>query len=716
MLQCLLSGVSIGAIYGLLGLALALSFYVTRVINFAQGQMLTTAIVVAASLSEAGYNPWIGVALGPIAACAIGVASYFVAVRPILKADRFSFGWMVSTLGFGLALENAIAYVVGPRSRAFPPLLNDIGVHIGGALLTAQQILAIAVAAVIVAALELVRRRTLFGKVGMATAFDPEMAECIGANTMMVAAVTFAISGVLAGIAGGLIAPRTFANPYLGGTFNTFGFVAMMIGGAENPAFAMYGGLLLGVMSEGANTYINSQASDWFPFVVLVLVLLISPKGIFSLRVVALAQLPYLIKQIPLSLKGLGERITARSIERPIAVGRTDEIIAAFAESPFCPTGAIRADRGDRNCLFRRDIFHRLGGLAGPRPHSRCGDLRHSRHMPGCNGGHSWSLFAGSRRLLRHRRLSHDHLVHHLWREPVPAHSHYCRHHWIARSHSRRRVASGERTALRHHDIHFHAGHHGAGDRPSDHQWNAGSARAQLPRPARASCAARTADRLVRDADAHGRDVCGLERSAFASLSGAAGDQGRRTFRRGCRRSPRAREDPGVRAGLGDDRLRRLVVLLSWRRIAQPVQLVDLPQRPGHDSHWGNQHDFRPDYRGCVRQHVSRAGSHQPLAPAGAVRGLIDLGGDDCSGRRRWRREAGLGASEADFARGREGAGASSGFPCRRGRRRGRARLARSTVSRISVERARTVRLRLLQGRSSNVATSRSDMERGRPF
>ncbi len=331
MLQCLLSGVSIGAIYGLLGLALALSFYVTRVINFAQGQMLTTAIVVAASLSEAGYNPWIGVALGPIAACAIGVASYFVAVRPILKADRFSFGWMVSTLGFGLALENAIAYVVGPRSRAFPPLLNDIGVHIGGALLTAQQILAIAVAAVIVAALELVRRRTLFGKVGMATAFDPEMAECIGANTMMVAAVTFAISGVLAGIAGGLIAPRTFANPYLGGTFNTFGFVAMMIGGAENPAFAMYGGLLLGVMSEGANTYINSQASDWFPFVVLVLVLLISPKGIFSLRVVPLAQLPYLIKQIPLSLKGLGERITARSIERPIAVGRTDEI------SPLSP-------------------------------------------------------------------------------------------------------------------------------------------------------------------------------------------------------------------------------------------------------------------------------------------------------------------------------------------------------------------------------------------
>jgi len=325
VLQFILGGVAIGAIYGLLGLALALSFYVTRVINFAQGQMLTTAIVVAASLSAAGFNPWIGVVLGPIAAGAIGVASYFVAVRPILKADRFSFGWLVSTLGFGLALENTIAYVVGPRSRAFPPLLNNIGVHIGGALLTAQQILTVAVAAVIVVALELVRRRTLFGKVGMATAADPEMAECIGANTTMVAAVAFAISGLLAGIAGVLIAPRTFANPYLGGTFNTFGFVSMMIGGAENPAYAMAGGLLLGVLSQGADTYINSQASDWFPFVILVLVLLVSPKRIFSLKAAPFARLPSLMKQIPLSLKGTVERIAAGRIRKPTGVGQADE-------------------------------------------------------------------------------------------------------------------------------------------------------------------------------------------------------------------------------------------------------------------------------------------------------------------------------------------------------------------------------------------------------
>jgi len=105
----------------------------------------------------------------------------------------------------------------------------------------------------------------------------------IGANTTVVAIVAFATSGLFAGVAGVLIGPSTFANPYLGDTFGTFGFIAMMIGGGtEKPASAMFGGLLLGVLSEGANATINSQASDWFPFLVLVVILIVSPRGLFS--------------------------------------------------------------------------------------------------------------------------------------------------------------------------------------------------------------------------------------------------------------------------------------------------------------------------------------------------------------------------------------------------------------------------------------------------
>jgi branched-chain amino acid transport system permease protein len=253
------------------------------VINFAQGQLMMVAIMLAAAVFAAGYPPWVAVFLGVAASCVLGFVSYWIAVRPILVVNRFSFGWLVSTLGFALVIENAVAYLLGPDSRPFPPLLNDESVRIGGAVLTYQQILAIAAAVLLAAVFEAVRKQTLFGKVGMATAVDPEMASAIGVDITVVAIVTFVVAGLFSGVAGVLIAPRTFANPYLGDTYGTYGFVAMMIGGGtERPIAAMVGGFLLGVLSEGANSLINSQASDWFPFLVLVIILIVAPRGLFS--------------------------------------------------------------------------------------------------------------------------------------------------------------------------------------------------------------------------------------------------------------------------------------------------------------------------------------------------------------------------------------------------------------------------------------------------
>jgi branched-chain amino acid transport system permease protein len=283
LLQILLSGLAIGSVYGLIGMALAISFYVTRVINFAQGQLMMVAIMIAATVTAAGYSAWLGVFAGLICSCLVAILSYLIAVRPILAFDRFSFGWLVSTLGFAVVVENVAAYIWGPTSRAFPPILQGTSIHISGAVLTGQQLLTIFIAAAFAIAFELVRKHTLFGKVGMAIASDPEMASAIGANTGAVAIVAFAVSGLFAGVAGVLIGPSTFANPYLGDTFGIYGFIAMMIGGGtEKPVASMFGGLLLGVLAEGANALINSQASDWFPFLVLVLILILTPRGLFS--------------------------------------------------------------------------------------------------------------------------------------------------------------------------------------------------------------------------------------------------------------------------------------------------------------------------------------------------------------------------------------------------------------------------------------------------
>lgn len=283
MLQALLSGLAIGAIYGLVGMGFSIVFYVTRVINFAEGQLLMVAVMVTAWLARSGLGTGPAIVLGILAAGAIGAATYFIAVRPVLAFNRFSFAWLVSTLGVALILENLAALIWGPTSRSFPLLLNGHTVRIGNAVLTLQEAVTIVIALVMAVGFELFRRRTLYGKLGMAIAYDPEMASAIGANTKVIAAATFALAGMFAGVAGVLIGPITYSNPYLGDTYGIAGFVALMIGGVARPAAAMAGGLVLGVLGEAANRLINPQAADWFPFVVVVVVLLVLPEGLVSL-------------------------------------------------------------------------------------------------------------------------------------------------------------------------------------------------------------------------------------------------------------------------------------------------------------------------------------------------------------------------------------------------------------------------------------------------
>ncbi len=283
MLQVVLSGLAIGSIYGLVGMGFAIAFYVTRVINFAEGQLLMVGVMVAAWVARSGVDAWLAVVVGIAAAAGVGALTYLIAVRPVLAFDRFSFAWLVSTLGVALILENGAALIWGPTSRSFPTLLAGTSVHVGSATLTLQEVVTIFVAIALALLFELYRRKTLFGKLGMAIAHDPEMATAIGANTAVVAMAAFALAGAFAGVAGVLIGPITYSNPYLGDSYGISGFVALMIGGTARPAAAMVGGLLLGVLGQAANQLINTQASDWFPFVVVVVILLVLPEGLLSL-------------------------------------------------------------------------------------------------------------------------------------------------------------------------------------------------------------------------------------------------------------------------------------------------------------------------------------------------------------------------------------------------------------------------------------------------
>jgi branched-chain amino acid transport system permease protein len=282
MLQVLLSGLAVGTIYGLVAMAFAVVFYVTKVVNFATGQLLMVSILMTAGLVKLGLPEWLGVTLALLFSTVLGVIIYFIAVRPVLKFDRFSFAWLVSTLGIAIVIQATFAIIFGPASQPFPRGLHQYPVHVLGATVTVQEILTLGIGVLAIVGWELVRRRTLLGKLGMAISTDPEIASTFGANVTAYAVGAFAVGGFLAGLAGILVGPITYGNPYLGDTYGIFGFIALMIGGIQRPAAAMGGGLVLGVLSIAANSYIGAQASDWFPFVLVLLVLLLAPNGVFA--------------------------------------------------------------------------------------------------------------------------------------------------------------------------------------------------------------------------------------------------------------------------------------------------------------------------------------------------------------------------------------------------------------------------------------------------
>src|SRR5215207_2745614 len=193
MLQVLLSGLSVGAIYGLVAMAFAIVFYVTKVINFATGQLLMVSILLAAGVVKLGLPDWLGIAVGLSAATVLGVIIYFVAVRPVLRFDRFSFAWLVSTLGIAIVIQSVFAILFGPASQPFPRGLHAIPIHLPGATITVQELLTLAIGVIAIVVWELVRRRTLVGKLGMAISTDPEMASTMGANVTGYAVGAFAV-------------------------------------------------------------------------------------------------------------------------------------------------------------------------------------------------------------------------------------------------------------------------------------------------------------------------------------------------------------------------------------------------------------------------------------------------------------------------------------------------------------------------------------------
>lgn len=282
--QLVLAGISVGSVYALIALGLNLTFWTTRTLNFGQGSLMMLCAVVAVIFVGGGFNIYVGLLAGVLMAGAIAAATEAIAIRPIARLAG-SMGWVVTTLGVGIFLQGAVAKFFGSQALAFPSFLfspRDY-VDLFGVRLSLQYLVIFLIAVALVLLFELFQKRTAWGRALQAVAADPDLASVMGIPVRLVVTLSFVGSGLLAGIAGALVAQITgTVDAAFGFNLLIFGFIAAVVGGMGSTWGALIGGISLGIMEKLVGGYISTAAEQAIAFALLMVMLAMRPEGILG--------------------------------------------------------------------------------------------------------------------------------------------------------------------------------------------------------------------------------------------------------------------------------------------------------------------------------------------------------------------------------------------------------------------------------------------------
>jgi branched-chain amino acid transport system permease protein len=282
--QQLINGLMLGASYSLVAIGYTLIFGVLNLLYFAHGEVFMVGAFVGLFLVlYAGTNIYVAL-LGAMTACAVlGALAFFVAVRPVPK-DR-PLAPLISTIGLTIVLQNFAIYVFGGRQFSFPETIHQELYHFGPVTISSVQIFILGIAIALMVALWLFIERTKLGRAMRAVAENHETAALLGVNVNRVVLITFVIGSGIAGIAGVLAGLKNSSvSPFMGLGAAVKGLIVMLLGGLGNVPGAMIAGLLLGMIEILSAAYIGTTERDFFSFLILILILLYRPTGLFGTR------------------------------------------------------------------------------------------------------------------------------------------------------------------------------------------------------------------------------------------------------------------------------------------------------------------------------------------------------------------------------------------------------------------------------------------------
>ncbi len=277
-----LNGVSTGAVYAAVALALVLIWRATRIVNFAQGAMLMITTFIASAVINSTGSYWLGFAVALVSGLMFGAVVERVLIRPVEGAPPLNA--VIVALGLYTLLIAVAGMIWGNTPRSFPAAFSIQGYKVGGTrlLFSPNDTFIVLVVIAVALGLALLFRATSLGLRMRAAAFAPEVARLLGVRVGQMFTLGWALAAMAGALAGVLIAPSVFLGPNSFDPILISGFVAAVLGGLDSPPGAVVGGLALGLALSYVSGYEGSSLAPLAALAILVLVLMIRPGGLFS--------------------------------------------------------------------------------------------------------------------------------------------------------------------------------------------------------------------------------------------------------------------------------------------------------------------------------------------------------------------------------------------------------------------------------------------------
>ena len=278
--QAMISGITLGSLYALVGIGFVIIYKATGVVNFAQGEMMMLGAIFALFFHvDAGLSYVYCVVAAVFLAALIGVLLEMVVYRPLFNAPETTI--ILATVAVAQIMRAGVRVCRGQEVSRFPPLLPVTPINIGGVTVTPLGIGIVAIALLLVVCLSLFFSRTWLGKAMKATSENQIASAIVGINVPLNYTLIWGLSSGLAAVAGILLAPLIIITPDMG-SIGIKGFIGAILGGFQSIPGAVFGGILLGVIENLGGVYLSSSMKDVIAFAVLVIVLAVKPNGLFG--------------------------------------------------------------------------------------------------------------------------------------------------------------------------------------------------------------------------------------------------------------------------------------------------------------------------------------------------------------------------------------------------------------------------------------------------